>query len=496
MKAEELLSALGEVDDRLLIEAKKGKRAATLRLPKWLTAAACFVLAAAVGLTAYGVAGEAAEYRTAIAFFEESGLSAEGLTRAEVKEVFRDITENKFENGKTTEVILHSLAGYDVGCELPSEGELATLISRYNADGNANAALLERWYHNHAWNEDSFKQQGIRYEIGEKYVFDPELGFDVWNRGTVRCLREDTLLWTSEISDFMVSRAQMLPTGTAVWGANYTYSSTQPYYGWLACLDDQGGIRWKHRFDNGYKYENVVAVLENDDGSWAVFCINESCTVLYRFGRDGSELSARALDKEAGRVKNAVRLGEGYLMLVGDRGYGDDSERLVMMDQTGTVSTSFSYEEADRRYKITDMIEFGGRICLSAYAYPDRDDEGGRDEIADILDQFCGEALPDDDMDVTEALRKNFRAVLLVCDPSSGSPKTFYTADAAVGSSLSVGENGELSWAVESFVNGVFSPFTSAYSVYATTEVYLYTFDGEGALISRTDTGRNGTFAR
>ena len=67
---------------------------------RWAVAAACLAVVIIAGSTMFAFAAEAAEYRTAVAFFDQYGLSSEGLSRAEIKAVYRDITTKSFKNGK------------------------------------------------------------------------------------------------------------------------------------------------------------------------------------------------------------------------------------------------------------------------------------------------------------------------------------------------------------------------------------------------------------
>ncbi|MBR7092909.1 MAG: hypothetical protein IKI50_07005, partial [Clostridia bacterium] len=58
---------------------------------RWGALAACLALVAVMMSSAVVVfAAEAREYNAAVAFFEENGLSVEGLSRADVKAVYRD----------------------------------------------------------------------------------------------------------------------------------------------------------------------------------------------------------------------------------------------------------------------------------------------------------------------------------------------------------------------------------------------------------------------
>jgi hypothetical protein len=71
--------------------------------------AACLALFIVIGSTAVALAVEAKEYNAAVAFFESNGLSTDGLSRSDVKAVYRDITTQRFTYGKTADVIRQAI---------------------------------------------------------------------------------------------------------------------------------------------------------------------------------------------------------------------------------------------------------------------------------------------------------------------------------------------------------------------------------------------------
>jgi hypothetical protein len=74
-----------------------------------LTLAACAAAICIILFGAIGLAAEVNEYQTAIAYFSENGLSTDGLTRGEIKAVYKDIITGSFTHPKTAGV----LAGRD-----------------------------------------------------------------------------------------------------------------------------------------------------------------------------------------------------------------------------------------------------------------------------------------------------------------------------------------------------------------------------------------------
>jgi len=87
---------------------------------------ACLVLLISTvsGLTIYA---EAKEYKAAISFFNEYSLTTEGLSRGEIKSIYRDITTNSFSYGKTAEVLQKSVGGYEIFQDNPTPEDLENL---------------------------------------------------------------------------------------------------------------------------------------------------------------------------------------------------------------------------------------------------------------------------------------------------------------------------------------------------------------------------------
>ena len=59
--------------------------------------AACLALVIGVGFGTYAYAEEVKEYNEAVQFFNDYGLSTDGLTRGEIKAVCQDITTKRSE---------------------------------------------------------------------------------------------------------------------------------------------------------------------------------------------------------------------------------------------------------------------------------------------------------------------------------------------------------------------------------------------------------------
>ena len=479
MRKEDFFEVLGELDDDIVKGAKTTMKKDKDKKPiwaKWGALAAC--LALIVSLAGGTLIAEAKAYSTAVKFFEVNGLSMEGLNRSDVKAVYRDITTKSFTNDKTAQVMERSVPGMEISQREPTPEELAAL-----------------WDWNMWRNAQS--RAGISYRIDIQEKMDETLGFDVMDKSTLECYRDGELLWTAEIHDFLAEGSVFTANGTAVWGRNDTWSSEQPTCAWLARIDMSGGILWRQQMDHGFKHEYISHVLDNRDGTWAVISRGDlRYLCLSQYDTDGNELSFHKTEVGNLGIWNAARLGDGYLAQLGNITDGE-TDRLVKLDREGNLLDSFLYEGEDCDYTITNMIEFGGRVYLSAYAVPKQTDGGGRHEIANILAYlFDNNIWEISSEELTPMVRDNYTAVLLLCDPEGGTPEIFYSVKGSLGGRLTVNDTGELGWDVESVVSTFFSPATNSFTIGGTCQVFCYTFDNAGTLLRQEDTGETVPYHR
>lgn len=486
MKKEKLSQIISEIDDEYINEAAGFSTEDDLQTKKrplfyrWLAAAACFALLVGIGTAVFATVAEAKEYRAAVSFFEENGLSAEGLSRTELKAVYKDITTNSFTYEKTAEVLQRTVSGWEITQDEPTPEELSAI-----------------WYTNTQLQRRIPLTVPDGYSIDHQYIFDKQKGFDVLDKSILNCCLEGETLWQAEFPDFYTEQFSVTDDGIWVWGTTYIDSSYDPSYAWLAFVDPTGEILWQRRFDHGFKYESIADVLPNEDGTWAVIGRGDfRFLCLSRYDAQGNELAFRKTEVGNLGIWNTARLGDGYIVQLGNV-MTDENARLCRMDREGNVIADYSYEAEDCNYYLVDMIEFGDQVFLSAYATPKQEDEGGRDEIAAILDFAFSQGWSDIPSEkLTPVVRDNYTAVLLLCSPQDGTPKTFYSVKGSLGGKLSVNEKGQLEWDVESVTSTFFSPATNSFTIGGSCKVYRYTFDTAGTLLSQTDTGETVPYRR
>jgi hypothetical protein len=489
MKKEKVSEIISTIDDKYIDEATMyavdhvhdahasheiSAKKRTRRI-RWNIVAACLALFIVIGSTAVALAVEAKEYHAAATFFESNGLSTDGLSRSDVKAVYRDIATRHFTYGKTAEVIQQVIPGLEIQQDEPTPEELAAL-----------------WDRNVRMN--SLPQTGISYRIDYQYKKNVESEMEVLDKSILECFRDGKLLWTVDFTNMYIEDSAYTTDGTAVWGRNKTWSS-----GGIARVDDEGTVMWTRFLNHGFSDEYIAAVLSNGDGTWAVISRGDyQYLCLSCYDMDGNELSFKKTEVGNLGVWNAARLGDGYIVQLGNR-QSRDTALLFKLDREGNVLERFTYEGDDCEYHLTDMVEFGGKVYLSAYAVPKQDDEGRRDEIADVLDFVFSKENGGRDItgeELTPVVRDNYTAVLLLCDPFDGTTKTFYSVQGSLGGRLSVNDAGQLAWDVESITSTFFSPATNSFTIGGTCKVFRYNFDTEGILTRQVDTGETVPYRR
>ncbi len=492
MKNRRLLDIIGQIDDRHIASAAPAAKKVHKKpiWVKWGTLAASIALVLFLCFGASAVIAEAKEYKTAVQFFSDYNLSTEGLTRGEIRAVYQDITTKSFTYSKTAEVIQKSIStdhvdGYEILQDNPTPEDIENLWNYIN--------FTDRFI--------GSTQEGIHYSFRSEYKEDADLGFTVHDKSYIEKYHGETLLWRVAVSEFRIKGYNAVSDGVIVYGCTSTWSSAQSTYAWLMKVDTDGNMVWKQMLDNGFADEYIAEIVENQDGSYAVFSRGDRKNLcLSQYSADGERMHFAKTEIGNYGIGNAAKFGEGYIVQLGSY-MANEHAKIVKVDYDGTITDSFSYSSEDAYYYITDMIEFNGNVYLSAYAVPkpDSEDQGavGWHEITPILHYLFANGMQEiSSEELTPLVRDNYTALLLVCDPTTGTPQDFYSVKGSLGSKLSVSDKGALLWDIESITTTFFSLATSSFTIGGTSYVYRYTFDDSGLLISQEKTGEIADFRR
>ena len=484
MRGTDLLEKLELIDPAYIEAADAAPRTKKpYRLKKCLAVAACLTLLLSIGLGTYAYAAEAREYNDAVQFFNDYALSTEGLTRGEIKKVYRDITTRAFSYSKTAEVLQNSLSndsvgGYEIFQESPTPEEL-------------------EWLWNYKNSNISFPEQtGIHYKHRSEFGHrkDGSVDHGSFQKSYFEKYNGNTLVWSVTIPEFQVFGHAPVSDGVIAYGETPTFTEGIQY-AWLTKLDNSGNVLWMHRMDNGFESEYIEEILENADGSYAVISRGDLMYFcLSRYTANGERTNFQKTEVGNYGFWKATCLEDGYLVQLGSHTTGERA-KIVKVDREGNITDSFSYGAEDVEYVIEDMAEFDGKIYLSGYAVPKADNDYR--ECQGIVDYLYENDKWDiSNEELTPLIQQNYTAILLVCDPTVGTPQEFYSVKESVGGTLSLGADGTLLWDVERIATVFYSPYTSSFTFGGTCDVFQYTFDSMGSLIRQEKTGEFTSFRR
>lgn len=440
--------------------------------------AACLVLFAGVGgVVVY--AAELKEYKAAVSFFNDYGLSTEGLSRGEIKAVYKDITTQSFEYSKTAEVIARSVTNSLVeGFEISQ-----STMSPENVE--------DLWNYKNSGSSYAVKDDYTGYDFHAEFRFDEKKGYDVFDTAYFEKYEDGELAWQVSFEEFYINGYKEVQAGVLAYGM--TPFSSDDECAWLVLIDSDGNICWKEEFANGFETEHIADVFENDDGTYAVFSRGDlEFFCLSTVSANGKVIDFNKTEVGVYGIWNMARLGDGYIVQLGNSTLEED-EKIVKVDKKGNILDSFTYESEDEAYHIVDMTEYYGKIYFSAYAVPANN---GYDIEPVLKYIFDNDKMDITDEELTPLVRDNYTAMLLVCDSDNGVPEEFYSVKGSLGGNLEINSNGQLIWDVESIVTTFFSPMTSSFTIGGTGYVFRYTFDNTGALVSQEDTGESVVFRR
>ena len=199
-----------------------------------------------IGLSTYAIKVEAKEYQNAVDFFEANELSLDGLTRYEIKEIYKDITTNKFEYKKTGEVIVKSIKskvpGYSIEMNSVSSNELIS--------------VWELWDDIRKNKTNEFKSINYDYISKSKN-----------NDGTytyvLKKYNEDVEEWSIDINH-PINGVKEFSDTLLVFGG-YNYNSLREYSPkvFITKLNKNGDIIWQKEFTDSYRLYDIFFNDEN-----------------------------------------------------------------------------------------------------------------------------------------------------------------------------------------------------------------------------------------
>lgn len=417
------------------------------------------VLLLVSGFTVYAVAAEAKEYNEAVGFFDENNIPTDGLSRAEIKAVYRDVTMKTYSYEKTIEILnAYSVEVYSETLESPTNAELDELW---------NERVL-------AYTEQLHAQSGIWYDVEYE-----DAGFDSNGIGhsVQYVVRKDgeNVIWRYRVPDDMdylfVDESIISCTGGVV-----VIGSTGGFGTWeetpcAIMLNDDGELLW--RYDDAKKcfsYQtacdcgDAVALFGGGAGN------GEYGNIYTLIGKDGEvQINKVEMTDRYLRFGAAVRTGDHYLAKVFDGGW-----KLISVTQDGEKTEKYDYSVDGVPVTVRDIISFGGKVYLSA----EKQDE-----------ELTYGDLAQDEEALLRFFKENYTAILLETGDDGTVRKAFEVKNVRPGT-LSEDEDGNLRWQIIRYDKAGFAPLWMNSHIYEfdCTE-FSFVFGEDGKLKEKVEVG-------
>ena len=430
------------------------RKAKTFR--RILAAAACVALLLGAGAGAYAYAAAKKDYKNALTFFYENELSTEGLTKNEIKEVYRDFYSLSFDNDLTTDVLLNSRPGVVRGFEITEDAS--------DWDTTVPDTSLSDY------------KPPVYYEFERLYTdidgtYNPQTQAyrQQFTESIFRKYHNSEKVWEISFQDIQIYGYYGDPVDDSkpvlVYGTGSSPNDSKDEIVTLIALDTNGTILWETVQNNTPGSEQIDAVLSNPDGSYTTFgrCAADNkqsgnCLCVNKYSKNGTPLSANTIDISDHIIENVALTESGYLMHLSSY-VVTDFARVLKLDFEGNVVGDFSYESEEYDFYIADFCELNDTVYISGYTAPKVEKKVvayGRREVLVLTGNLGGNIIHSHE-ELLEMFRDNFTAVLLICEPDSGSPKEFYSVAGSLGDEVYVAGD-SVCWFTKDIIDCSYSP--------------------------------------
>lgn len=452
---------------------------------KIILLAACIALVAAVLVGCY--VAEKVEYDNAVKFFDLNDLDTEGLTRSDIKRVYRDITTDAFQYNDSYELLAQKSDTQQVeGVDIDITNNANELN---NIDVLNSGAADDR---NHGAIPDK-----TEYFIGDEFEKFAS-GETVWRTKLPHCYE-----------DYYLAGGKALIWGSYIDDEKHDYMHTS-----VALIDDKdGAILWEKTLDSKYHFDEYPQAVLTDDGRIAVLTVatddrfsNKNYLVFRELNSKGEVVIEHEQRKDDICYTDLLTpLSDGWLAEYSPASTDFSTDftesgdpilslpRFIKFNEKGEIQCEWDWTEAFSEgfhYETVCVTEHQGKIFVSAQArpntsllYDNADDENIPEDTDSLADGFTDEW--------RDAAREEFSAVLFVFDPQNSKPEQFYSVGGAMALSdgLRTDGDGNLVWRVGRIVKCGWAPWASSFQLYGVTRRYDYTFDSDKTLLrqERTD---------
>ena len=451
MNAHNFNKALSDIDARYLDEAleeldrsedadspRRQKTAGRGRMRIFILAAAVLLTAAAlIGIPSFALAQK--EYSEALAFFRAQALSEKGLSRTEIRMVYKDIEGKTFLLDQTREVILRSI---DPGTISGEQIDLEHLTPEQ---------LRNFWSY-----------------IGNRYLWqgknEPAWAFENdYEAYSCRISRRENgrEVFSVEVPDLYAFGLSRVSGGAVVYGIHGKGSRAH-----VAMISDDGTLLWndlRERYE--MRFEFYRGAFEREDGSIVFIGYgrrisvkerkNTLCFAVYEKSGEERTFVETPLSGTSPSMTSVLPLNNGYLASL-RRSPARGKDAFVLINGDGSVSELDFYKIGKNNCLIEDVASIGGISFVSVTTVPKSYVSSGAVDLSDALDVCLSELRangvePDSSAYASEALARAFSehigAMLLIWDAEKGEAREFYKLDGAIAGKIEEQE-GRFVWTV------------------------------------------------
>lgn len=443
--------------------------------------AACVTVLAGILVGCY--VAEKVEYDNAVRFFDLNNLDTDGMSRDDIKRVYRDITAESFQYGDS----------YSILSDERVEGVDISISNSFNNN----------------LSNDQIESMNYGLPLFQVYGDIPDKAMYFVGDECEKNAGGETV-WRTKLSHYCDS-AYIVGDRVLVWG-EYIYDNLHDYmHTHVALIDDKDGkILWDKTLDSKYHFDESACAALTAEGKIAVLTIatddrfsGEKVLVFRELDTKGKILTEREQPgDELTFIYRVIPLSDGWLAQVDETTSLDMTadaralrNKFIKLDLNGGIKGEWRFPEEDENdsFEITDIREYDGRIYLSAQA---NRLEPKLSQIADYDHiPMDSESLADGFTDeLRDAAREDYSSVLFVYDPAADKPERFYSVGGTMAGRLLTDDSGSLVWQVGRIVKCGWAPWANSFQFYGITRRYDYTFSSDGAELREEKTDHFNTF--
>ena len=400
------------------------------RIRPMLAAALSIILLISV-LSVCAVAAEQTEYRAALAFFEQHKLSADGLSRRDIRLVYRDIQSGDFRYDKTAEVIASTVGGYEITTDELTSEILQSLWDKKLAEDERRAQNAR----------DGFTVEGEISPTGVSYVYRNQSRYVesvMQAQAILECYHDGKLAWSRTYDGVSATYVSHYGNRIALLCRDVYHDKEMQQV--ILFLNKDGDELWRRSIGDEltivFCTEDGVTVMTSDTASLSITRYDFEGDLVHSIKKGFADMGLVIVEQivdddgeDAIRIvhsnyipEGTVRFDNGYILHLQEQ--YTKTELLIRINDECELLGEYRFKADGETYRFSGIATLGDTLYLSGYAVSEANVDAYR-ELSELKEQLLG-GLDLDDHELTERVRANYTAVLLKCDATTGKTESFY----------------------------------------------------------------------